>query len=74
MSTVDPKSSVSDVIIEERNPDEVRKIKEVWISTPTIPVLNMAFDMTPPDLVTGIITEKGIARAPYQNSLERMRS
>jgi methylthioribose-1-phosphate isomerase len=35
-------------------------------------VWNPAFDVTPHDLVAGIITEKGIVRAPYQDTLRRL--
>jgi methylthioribose-1-phosphate isomerase len=34
-------------------------------------VSNYAFDVTPNDLVTAIITEKGVARAPYTESLKK---
>ena len=37
-----------------------------------VPVLNPAFDMTPPELVTGIITEKGIIYPPYEQNIQKM--
>ena len=37
-----------------------------------VKVYNPAFDVTPNELVTGIITEKGIARAPYAVSLKKL--
>jgi methylthioribose-1-phosphate isomerase len=46
--------------IEERDPGEI---------TERFPALNPAFDVTPGDLVTAIVTERGIHRAPYDNSL-----
>jgi methylthioribose-1-phosphate isomerase len=63
---------IEEIPIEERSGDEVRivrgldeagKVAEVRIASPAIQVANPAFDVTPHDLVTGIITEKGIARA-----------
>jgi methylthioribose-1-phosphate isomerase len=35
-------------------------------------VINPAFDMTPPELISGIITEKGVARAPYEESIPKL--
>ena len=37
-----------------------------------ISVINPAFDMTPPELITGIITEKGVATAPYEESILKL--
>jgi methylthioribose-1-phosphate isomerase len=55
--------------IEERDPDEVRTVFGHPITLSDIPVRNPAFDVTPHRLVTAIITERGVARAPYQASL-----
>ncbi len=72
-STIDLGSSINDVVIEERDPDEVRKIMGKYLITiPDIPVLNYAFDITDPDLVTGIITEKGIVYPPYEENLKKI--
>ncbi len=72
-STIDLDSSIDDVVIEERNPDEVRRVLGKYLITiPNIPVMNYAFDITDPDLVTGIITEKGIIYPPYDNNLKRI--
>jgi methylthioribose-1-phosphate isomerase len=69
---------IEEIPIEERNPDEVRMVRgfdsegryaEVRIAAPSTPVANPAFDVTPHDLVTGIITEKGIARASERELL-----
>ncbi len=71
-STIDPEKTVEEVVIEERNPDEVRKILgKVLITVPDVPVYNPAFDITPPDLVEGIITEKGIAKKPFEETLRK---
>jgi methylthioribose-1-phosphate isomerase len=50
----------ADVTIEERSPDEVRRIRETPITLPDVPVRNPAFDVTPADLVTAIVTERGV--------------
>jgi eIF-2B alpha/beta/delta-like uncharacterized protein len=72
-STIDPKTKIDDVIIEERSPDEVRYVlKKVLITVPEVPVLNPAFDITPPELVTGIITERGIARKPFEKTITEL--
>jgi len=74
-STIDYESKVEDVVIEERNPDEVRTVlMRTYITVPTVDVMNPAFDITPPELVTAIITEKGIATKPYDSSLARFRN
>ena len=72
-STIDLETPLDKVVIEERSPDEVRKVMgKLLITLPNIPVMNPAFDITPPDLVTAIITEKGIAEPPYEQSLRRI--
>jgi methylthioribose-1-phosphate isomerase len=69
---------VEEIPIEERDPDEVRTVRgldakgayaTVNIATPGTRIANPAFDVTPHDLVTGIITEKGIARASERELL-----
>ncbi|GGP20414.1 S-methyl-5-thioribose-1-phosphate isomerase [Thermocladium modestius] len=71
-STFDMKSKVDEVIIEERDPDEVRKIRGVPITVEGVPVYNPVFDPTPPKYVTGIITEKGIIYPPFARNIPRM--
>jgi len=63
----------SEIPIEERNPSEVRNIRDCPISLPHIEVRNPAFDVTPAKLISAIITEKGIARPPFEKSLEEIR-
>lgn len=61
MSTVDPDLDSGDKIpIEERHPDEVRSIEGVFTAPRRVPVYNPAFDVTPAELITALITEKGI--------------
>jgi len=75
-STIDPKTTLDQLIIEQRNPDEVRTCpypyQKVYVTVPDVEVLNPAFDVTPPELVTAIVTEKGIAYPPYWVSLRKM--
>ena len=59
--------------IEERNPDEVCMIQGVAITPQGVPAANPAFDVTPARYVSAIITERGIARAPYEESLRALR-
>jgi methylthioribose-1-phosphate isomerase len=55
--------------IEERDSEEVRKIAEQCITVPHIEVYNPAFDVTPAGYITAIITERGIARPPFEMAL-----
>jgi len=74
MSTIDFSLRSGDEIpIEERAPEEVRTVGRQCLSPPHIPVRNPAFDVTPATFITGIITERGIARPPYTESLEQLR-
>jgi len=58
--------------IEERDGREVSYIFDRQIAPSGIKIANPAFDVTPHDLVTAIITERGIARPPYWRSLPRV--
>ena len=62
-----------DIPIEQRNPDEVT---EMWYKKRMAPegvkVYNPAFDVTDHSLITGIITEFGIAYPPYTKSLKEI--
>ncbi|MFQ5927236.1 MAG: S-methyl-5-thioribose-1-phosphate isomerase, partial [Terriglobia bacterium] len=55
--------------IEERSPDEVTSIGGVRIAPENIPAAHPAFDVTPARYITAIITERGLAHPPYQESL-----
>jgi methylthioribose-1-phosphate isomerase len=73
LSTVDLNCPTGEEIpIEERNIREITHIQDIQLSPAGIDVSNPAFDVTPNDLVTAIITEKGVARAPYTESLRKM--
>ena len=72
LSTFDMKSKAEDVIIEMRNGNEVTGIGDKKTAPEGIGVINPAFDMTPPELITGIITEKGVAKPPYEESIKKL--
>jgi len=72
LSTVDLNCPTGDDIpIEERDIREVTHMKDIQLAPDDAQVSNYAFDVTPNDLVTAIITEKGVARAPYTESLKK---
>ena len=57
------------IAIEERDPDEVRHAAGRRLTLDDTPCRNPAFDVTPAELVTALVTERGVARAPYRSSL-----
>ena len=65
LSTFDVTRKARDVVIEERGRDEVAIIGNRTFVPPAVPVKNPAFDATPMELVSAIITEKGIIRPPF---------
>jgi len=70
LSTIDLDTTDGSAIpIEQRNAREVTHIGSTQLAPDGASVWNPAFDVTPHELVTGIITEKGIARPPYVESL-----
>jgi methylthioribose-1-phosphate isomerase len=72
-STIDLTLASGDEIpIEERAADEVKAVRGVAIAPDGVNAANPAFDVTPNDYVTAIITENGVARAPYEESLQRV--
>lgn len=72
LSTFDLKSNPEDVIIEQRKASEVTGVAGKKTAPDGIGVINPAFDMTPPEFVTGIITEAGIAKPPYAESIKKL--
>ncbi|MCY7345471.1 MAG: S-methyl-5-thioribose-1-phosphate isomerase [Pyrinomonadaceae bacterium] len=73
LSTVDMNCPTGDEIpIEERDIREVTHVKDIQLAPEGISVNNYAFDVTPNEFVTAIITEKGVARAPFSESLRKM--
>jgi len=72
LSTFDMKSNPEDVIIEQRIASEVTGIGDNKTAPDGIDVINPAFDMTPPELISGIITENGIAKSPFEKSIRQL--
>jgi len=73
ISTLDLTLASGDLIpIEQRPAVEVTHVFGVPVTPEGIAVENPAFDVTPARYVTGIITERGVARAPYEESLKRL--
>ncbi len=72
LSTFDLKIDLDDVIIEQRKPDEVTGIGNNKTAPDGIDVINPAFDVTPPELISGIITENGVAKPPYEESIRKL--
>lgn len=73
-STIDMDTPTGDeIVIEERKPEEVA---EMWYEKRMAPqdvkIFNPAFDVTEHSLIAGIVTEYGIARAPYEKSLKEI--
>jgi methylthioribose-1-phosphate isomerase len=70
-STVDLKCATgADISIEERDPDEVRTCGGKATAPPGAPVYNPAFDVTPADYIEGLVTDRGVLRPPYGESLK----
>jgi len=59
----------SGIPIEERSPSEMREIQGCLLTLPHVKVRNPAFDVTPARFIAGIITERGIARPPFERTL-----
>jgi methylthioribose-1-phosphate isomerase len=72
LSTFDMKSSPQDVIIEQRKGTEVTQIGDKKTAPDGINVINPAFDMTPPELISGIITEAGVVKPPFEESIPKL--
>jgi len=65
-STIDPAIATgAAIVIEERDPDEVRGVAGRRTAPAASPVFNPAFDVTPAELIAAIITERGVFRFPY---------
>jgi methylthioribose-1-phosphate isomerase len=72
ISTFDFESNPDDVVIEERSVDEVVKVGGKRVAPKGVRIFNPAFDMTPPELITGIITEKGVLEPPFEKNLKSL--
>ena len=72
LSTFDLSSNPEDVVIEQRKSSEVTGIGEKKTAPNDINVINPAFDMTPPELISGIITENGVITAPFEETIKEL--
>ncbi len=72
-STIDLKTPAGqDIPIEERSADEIRCVGNSQVAPQESPVFNPAFDVTPAELISGIITEKGIVYPPFKENLRKL--
>ncbi len=72
LSTIDPAIKTGDEIpVEERGREEICRFGKVRIGPPGVRILNPAFDVTPAEYVSAIITEKGIIRAPLEKGIRQ---
>jgi methylthioribose-1-phosphate isomerase len=62
----------AEIPIEERDPTEVTHIRDHQLGPDGVNVHNPAFDVTPHQFITAIITDKGVARPPYVKSLKNL--
>lgn len=71
LSTIDISiKSGKEIPIEERSHEEVTHINGDWICAKDVNVINPGFDVTPNELITGIITEKGILKPNFTQSIQ----
>ena len=72
-SSIDPGLATGDeVVIEERDPDEVRTAGGALLTLPDTPVRNPAFDVTPAHLVTALVTELGVLAPPGPEAIAEL--
>ena len=72
LSTFDLNSNPEEIVIEQRKSSEVTGIGEKKPAPNDINVINPAFDMTPPELISGIITENGVITAPFEETIKEL--
>jgi len=73
ISTIDLSTATGDDIpIEERAANEVTHLREQQLAPDGVQVHNFAFDVTPSELIAAIITDRGVARAPYTETLRSL--
>jgi methylthioribose-1-phosphate isomerase len=71
--TIDPETATGAAIpIEDRTPREVTHVGESRIIPKGVPVFNFAFDVTPHELIAGIVTERGVLRPPYAEAIQKL--
>ena len=62
-------ASGSQIPVEERSPEEIRRTGDRQMTPVDAPVYNPSFDVTPAALISGIITERGVLRPPYRDAI-----
>jgi methylthioribose-1-phosphate isomerase len=72
VSTLDLETDVSRVVIEERDQREVLSVGGRRFAPRNVGALNPGFDITPPELVTGIVTDRGLVRQPLAENIRAM--
>ena len=72
LSTIDLSIVGADIPIEERPPEEVTGYRDNQWSPKGVKVRNPAFDVTPAELITGLITEKGVVYNPDSNKISNL--
>jgi methylthioribose-1-phosphate isomerase len=73
IATIDPYTQQGDDIpIEERKPEEITCIGSQKVAPDGTAVWNPAFDVVPNSIIAGIITEKGVLRSPYRESIQKV--
>lgn len=72
VSTIDPDTPAgADIPIEERDAEEVRRVLGTAITPDAADAANFAFDVTPAELITAILTDRGVLEPPYSDSIPR---
>jgi methylthioribose-1-phosphate isomerase len=72
-STIDMSLATGQEIpIEERHHDEIRRLGSFQLAPEKVKVYNPAFDVTPASLITALITDQGIVKAPYEEGLAKL--
>ena len=71
VSTIDPATiSGEEIVIEERDPEEVKAFAGTSVAPASVKARSPAFDVTPNTLITGIMTEKGLLKPPFSRSIQ----
>ena len=73
VSTIDPATPTgASIPIEERTPLEVTTIGSTQVIPDGVPVYNFAFDVTPAEFISGIVTDRGLLKAPYAEAIKAL--
>lgn len=73
VSTIDMSlASGEEIEIEERDPDEVRKVNDTYVTMPDANVVNYAFDITPHEMIAAFVTEYGVIYPPFDENFREL--